>query len=78
VTAIVGRAIGWAGVATPTRGAHLLRHSAATTMLQRGMSLPAIGTVLRHQSIETTVLYARVDVRMLRRIAQTWIGAASC
>jgi integrase len=78
VGAIVVRAIRWAGVATPTRGAHLLRHSAATTMLRRGMSLLAIGTVLRHQSIDTTVLYARVDVNMLRRVAQPWIGAASC
>ena len=78
VSAIVRRAIDRAGVSAPTHGAHLLRHSAATTMLREGISLPSIGVVLRHRSVETTAHYAKVDVELLRTVAQPWIGGVSC
>ena len=41
-------------------------------MLREGASLQAIGRVLRHQSIDTTFLYTKVDVEMLSEIAQPW------
>jgi site-specific recombinase XerD len=78
VSGIVRRALGRAGVSSATRGAHLLRHSAATAMLRDGISLPAIGVVLRHRSVETTALYAKVDVPVLRAVAQPWIGGVPC
>ena len=78
ISAIVRRAIKRAGVSAPTHGAHLLRHSAATTMLREGVALPSIGIVLRHRSVETTALYAKVDVEMLRSVAQPWLGGDSC
>ena len=78
VASIVRRAIHRAGVEAPTHGAHLLRHSAATEMLRQGVSLQDIQTVLRHQSIETTTIYAKVDVRLLKQIAQPWPEVSSC
>ena len=78
VSAIVRRAIDRACVSAPTRGAHLLRHSAATAMLREGISLPSIGVVLRHRSVETTAHYAKVDVDLLRSVAQPWLGGAPC
>ena len=60
----------------PSQGAHLLRHSAATAMLRKGATLDAIGTVLRHESPDTTAHYAMVDVATLRLIAQPWKGDA--
>ena len=78
VSNIVRRAIARAGVSAPTHGAHLLRHSAATAMLREGLSLPAIGVVLRHRSVETTAHYAKVDVELLRAVAQPWLGGPSC
>jgi site-specific recombinase XerD len=78
VSAIVRRAIARAGVSAPTHGAHLLRHSAATAMLREGISLPSIGIVLRHRSVETTAHYATVDVELLRSVAQPWLGGAPC
>jgi integrase len=78
VSVVVERAIERAGVTTPTRGAHLLRHSAATAMLREGISLPSIGVVLRHRSTETTAHYAKVDVELLRSVAQPWVGGAPC
>jgi len=78
VSAIVQRAMVRAAVAAPTRGAHLLRHSAATAMLRDGISLPAIAVVLRHRSVETTAHYAKVDTELLRSVAQPWLGGAPC
>jgi integrase len=78
VSNIVKRAVVRAAVSAPTRGAHLLRHSAATAMLREGISLPAIGVVLRHRSVETTAHYAKVDAELLRSVAQPWLGGGSC
>ena len=79
VPLIVGRALDRAGVVRPTRGAaHLLRHSVATSMLRHGASLQDIATLLRHQSIDTTQIYAKVDVLALRQIAQPWPEVSPC
>jgi site-specific recombinase XerD len=59
-----------------TGGAHLLRHTAATLMLRRGASLPEIGHVLRHRHLDTTAIYAKVDLAALRTVVQPWPGAA--
>ena len=73
VSDIVDRALSRAGVVRPSRGAaHLLRHSLATSMLRQGSSLQDIATILRHSSIETTQIYAKVDIPSLRQIAQPW------
>ena len=73
VSHIVDKAIRCAGVKRPSRGAaHLLRHSLATSMLRQGASLEDIAPVLRHRSIETTQIYAKVDIMALRQIAQAW------
>lgn len=63
---------------TPSRGAHLLRHSAARAMLEDGASLETIGTVLRHRSVSTTANYAKVDTGALRDIAQAWPEGRAC
>jgi site-specific recombinase XerD len=54
------------------RGAHLLRHTAATEMLRNGVPLDQIGLVLRHRSIDVSAYYAKVDIAVLRQIAQPW------
>jgi site-specific recombinase XerD len=76
---IVDRAFRRAGVKRPGRGAaHLLRHSFASSMLRQGASLQEISTILRHRSIETTQIYAKVDVAGLQQIAQCWPEVPSC
>lgn len=78
VSGIVARAIRRAGVTARFRGAHVLRHSAATQMLRQGASLDDIGAVLRHASLESTAHYAKVDVALLRMVAQPWPEVTSC
>ncbi len=62
----------------PTRGAHLLRHSAATHMVRQGATLETVSTVLRHRSLDMTGHYAKVDIPRLRQIAQPWPEGAPC
>jgi len=76
VSKIVGSAIRKAGIATPSRGANLLRHSAATTMLRSGATLDMVGAILRHRSPDMTAHYAKVNVMMLQQVAQPWPGDA--
>jgi integrase len=79
VSVIVASAIRRAKVKRPARGAaHLLRHSVASSMLRQGASLQEIAALLRHRSVETTQIYAKVDVKALQKIAQPWPGGASC
>lgn len=63
-----------AGVVLSRCGAHTLRHSAAFRMLEEGASLETIGAVLRHASVDTTAIYAKVDLSSLRDICQPWPG----
>jgi len=79
VSVIVTRAMRRAGVTCQGCGAaHVLRHSVATSMLRQGASLQDIADVLRHRSIETTQIYAKVDVTSLRQIAQPWPEVRPC
>ena len=59
----------------PRVGAHRLRHSTATAMLRAGGSLAEIGQVLRHRSLLTTAIYAKVDRAALATLARPWPGS---
>jgi site-specific recombinase XerD len=78
ISQIAARALHRAEVESPIYGAHVLRHSAATQMLRQGASLPSIGAVLRHASVETTAHYAKVDMALLREVARAWPEAEPC
>lgn len=73
VSAIVYRASHRCGV---TVTAHRLRHTAATELLRSGASLPEVGQVLRHASLLSTAIYAKVDHAALAAVARPWpVGA---
>jgi integrase/recombinase XerD len=57
-------------------GPHRLRHTVATATLREGANLAEIAQLLRHQSIQTTVIYAKVDHDTLLDLAQPWPGDA--
>jgi site-specific recombinase XerD len=56
---------------------HLLRHSFATNLHQQGASIKALADVLGHQSLESTTIYTRVNLRQLRSVAMPWPGCKS-
>lgn len=71
---VVDRALKRAAIISPRRGAHQFRHSLATEMLRKGVSMQEIGQILRHRSAQTTEIYAKVDVGALRDLAIAWPG----
>ena len=76
ISSLVRRALKHAGVESAHTGAHVLRHSLATSLLRQGGSLDEIGELLRHQSPNTTTIYAKVDVAALQTLALPWPGGA--
>jgi len=74
VGAIVSRCLARAGISSPKKGSHLLRHSLAVRMLSAGASLAEIGEILRHRRLDTTAIYAKVDLTALKSLAQPWPG----
>lgn len=72
VTTIVRRALSRADLHPALKGAHLLRHSLATSMLRSGVKMNEIGEVLRHRAPNTTEIYAKVDFEALRSLAHPW------
>jgi len=58
------------------RGLHSLRHTAATAMVNGGASFKDVADVLGHKSITTTLIYAKLDLKSLMRVALPWPGGA--
>ncbi|MFO1157313.1 MAG: site-specific integrase [Reyranellaceae bacterium] len=58
------------------QGAHIFRHSLASALLRSGATLSEIGQLLRHESHDTTRIYAKVDIEALRTLSLPWPGGA--
>ena len=78
VSQIVKRNMRRAGITAASYGSHILRHTAATEMLRRGVSLYDIGSVLRHRSADMSAYYAKVDMELLKQVVQQWPEVVSC
>ena len=69
---VVRRRAVQAGLKDKIGGTHVIRHSVACTMLGSGASLKQIADLLGHRSIDTTSIYAKVDLGSLTRVAMPW------
>ena len=56
---------------------HLLRHTMANRLLAGGSSLKEVADVLRHRSLNTTLIYGKLGSRTLVEVALPWPGSAS-
>lgn len=74
VSSIVAAALHRAGLAPVRRGAHLLRHALASSLLRRGAPMREISQLLGHREPTSTEVYARVDIASLQTVAQPWPG----
>jgi site-specific recombinase XerD len=61
----------------PYTRSHLLRHTIARRLLDSGSSLKEVADVLRHRSLNTTLVYAKLDGRNLRSVALPWPGRSA-
>ena len=72
IRSVVRRLAAKAGLAGRIRGTHVIRHSVASCWIQSGATLKQIADLLGHRSIDTTSIYAKVDLEALTRVALPW------
>jgi site-specific recombinase XerD len=69
---VVQRCAARAGLRERIRGTHVIRRSVATRLINSGASLKQIADLLGHRSIDTTSVYAKVDLQSLAQVALPW------
>lgn len=67
----------YARAGLPYTRSHLLRHTMASRLLEGGSSLKEVADVLRHRSLNTTLVYAKLDSKNLATVALPWPGSVS-
>lgn len=72
VSRMTMRALKRAGIVTPSYGAHLFRHTTAAHLVQHGASVKEVADFLRHRSLDTTVVYTKVNFSLLESAVQPW------
>jgi site-specific recombinase XerD len=72
---ITRKSIKIAEINCPSGGAHMLRHTAASLMVNEGASFKDVADVLGHKQLHTTAVYAKLNVHALAAVALPWPGA---
>jgi site-specific recombinase XerD len=76
ITKVVKRLLAKAGIERRSSGAHLFRHTVASQMVNHGASFKEVADVLGHQNLQTTGIYAKLDLAALSETALPWPGGA--
>jgi len=63
------------GLCARLTGPHVLRHTLATRLVRSGASIKEISDLLRHRNLDTTTIYAKVDIEALSTVAAPWPGS---
>jgi integrase len=61
----------------PYTRVHILRHTLASRLLNTGGTLKEVADVLRHRELNTSLIYAKVDISRLSAVAMPWPGSAT-
>jgi integrase/recombinase XerC len=56
---------------------HALRHTLACRLVNGGSPIKEVADILRHRSLDTTQIYAKVDLRALAEVAMPWPGSTA-
>jgi site-specific recombinase XerD len=72
VSAAVVRVLRRAGINSPLAGGYVFRHTLASRLVRRGASLKEVADLLGHRCLDTTTIYAKLDVTSLREVALPW------
>jgi integrase len=73
VQKVIARAFRRSGL--PSCGSHRLRHTFACRLVEHGSSLKEVADLLRHRSLTTTQVYAKLDTPTLAMVALPWPGS---
>lgn len=72
LSSMITKAMLRSGVKSSRKGPHLLRHTVASHLVQRGTSLKAVADLLGHRDLSTTQIYAKVNIPLLKQVAMPW------
>lgn len=72
ICAVIRRAFARVEGCSHWAGTHVLRHTAATRLHRHGASLKEVADLLGHLSLDTTVIYTKVDLPALAAVALPW------
>jgi site-specific recombinase XerD len=62
-----------AGIQMPARtGTRVFRHTFATQLVNEGKPIAVVANLLRHRRLNTTMVYARTNLKRLRDAVQPW------
>ena len=61
----------------PYTRVHILRHTLASRLLNSGGTLKELADMLRHRDLDTSLIYAKVDLGRLSAVAMPWPGSPS-
>jgi integrase len=75
IRVVVRRALRRAGIAHAS--AHALRHTLACRLVGGGSPIKEVADILRHRSLNTSLIYAKLNVGALSEVALPWPGSAS-
>jgi integrase len=64
-------------IGLPDVSAHALRHTVACRLVELGSSLKEVADLLRHRSLSSTLIYAKLDTPKLAAVAMPWPGSAA-
>jgi len=77
VSRIVRTRLELAGISLQRGGAHLLRHSLASRLVEQRRPIKEVADLLGHRNIDTTAIYVKVAVPQLADVALPFPGGAS-
>jgi integrase/recombinase XerD len=52
----------------------MLRHTAASRLVNSGATFREVADLLDHQNLLTTAIYAKLDLATLARVSMPWVG----
>lgn len=77
IRAVIRNAAKRCGLCERISGPHRFRHTLATRLVQTGASLKDVSDLMRHRNLDTTTIYAKVNLQALLEVASPWPGAHS-
>ena len=77
LTGIAQAVLRQADVGSHRPGAYVFRHTIAAHLVWRGTTFKEIADLLGHRSLESTAVYAKLDLASLAQVAIAWPGGAA-
>ncbi len=76
IRGVIRRSYSRAGINNKITRTHILRRTFASKVYNSGNSLKVTADILGHRSIDSTILYTRLDLKSLYKVSGKWPGGS--